>query len=136
MLKICVTASNPGLEAPVDPRFGRARYFVIVDQETMDFESIENENFSASNGAGVQAAQQIIGKDVDVLITGNVGPNAFSLLSSQDIDMHISPSGSVLGAIDAYKSGSLSSIDTANSPGKHGGNGGGRGSGRRQRGSR
>ncbi|WP_319508573.1 NifB/NifX family molybdenum-iron cluster-binding protein [uncultured Methanolobus sp.] len=117
-MKICVTASSTGLDAPVDPHFGRCKYFVIVDSGSMEFESIENGQGSVSGGAGVQAAQQVIGKGIDALITGSVGPNAFSLLSSEGIEMKISSSGSVVEAIKAYGSGSLETIGAANSPGK------------------
>ncbi len=117
-MKICVTANGSGPEAAVDKRFGRCSHFVIVDPDTMESESMENNNSSASGGAGVRAAQDVIGKGVDVLITGNVGPNAFDLLSSADVDMRMSSSGSVLEAIEAYRSGLLDAINIANSPGK------------------
>lgn len=117
-MKICVTASSSGLNAAVNPHFGRCDYFVIVNSENMDCESIENNQAAASGGAGVQAAQQVIGNDIDVLITGSVGPNAFSLLSSENVDMKLFSSGSVLEAVEAYKSGSLVSIEAANSSGK------------------
>jgi predicted Fe-Mo cluster-binding NifX family protein len=84
----------------------------------MDFESIGNNQGSASGGAGVQAAQQVIGKGINVLITGSVGPNAFSLLESEGIEMKIFSGGSVNEAIEAYNSGSLESIAAPNSPGK------------------
>ncbi len=119
-MKICVTANDSGLEASVTPHFGRCKYFVIVDPDSMEAESIENGNGSATGGAGVQAAQQVISKGIDALITGSVGPNAFSLLSSENVEMKIFSSGSVLEAIKSYRSDSLDSIEAANSPGKHG----------------
>jgi predicted Fe-Mo cluster-binding NifX family protein len=84
----------------------------------MESESIENGNSSATGGAGVQAAQQVISKGIDTLITGSVGPNAFSLLSSENVEMKTFSSGSVLEAINSYKAGSLDSIETAGSPNK------------------
>ncbi|MCS7366963.1 MAG: dinitrogenase iron-molybdenum cofactor biosynthesis protein, partial [archaeon YNP-WB-062] len=30
-MKICVSATSNSLDAPVDPRFGRCPYFIIVD---------------------------------------------------------------------------------------------------------
>lgn len=118
-MKICVTAKDNCLEAPVDPHFGRCKYFVMVDPDTMDVLSVENGLGSASGGAGVQAAQQVIGEGVDVLITGSVGPNAFSLLSSENVEMRIFSAGSVRGAIEAYRSDSLEAIEEANSSGKY-----------------
>ena len=76
-MKICVSAVANSLDAQLDPRFGRCPYFVIVDLESMQFEAIPNDASGAMGGAGIQAAQTIAGKGVTVLITGNVGPNAF-----------------------------------------------------------
>jgi predicted Fe-Mo cluster-binding NifX family protein len=119
-MKICVTAINSGLDAPVDPHLGRCNCFMIVDPDTMESESIENRHVSASSGAGVQVAQELINKDIDVLVTGSVGPNAHSLLLSENVEIKLFSSGSVREAIEAYRSGSLVSIDVANSPGKPG----------------
>jgi len=81
-MKICVSASTNSLEAPVDPRFGRCPYFMIVDSETLQFEAVPNMASGAMSGAGIQAAQTIASRGVKVLITGNVGPNAFSSIVS------------------------------------------------------
>ncbi|WP_340819193.1 NifB/NifX family molybdenum-iron cluster-binding protein [Methanolobus sp. WCC4] len=119
-MKICVTSKDVGLDAPVDPHFGRCGYFVMVDPETMDQLSLKNEQVSASGGAGVQAAQQVISEGIDVLITGSLGPNAFSLLSAENIEVRVCSTGSVKEAVDAYGSNSLETIKEANSPGKPG----------------
>ncbi|MBP1908115.1 NifB/NifX family molybdenum-iron cluster-binding protein [Methanolobus bombayensis] len=117
-MKICVTSKGSDLDAPTVPHFGRCKFFLIVDPDTMEFEAIGNNQGSASGGAGVQAAQQVIGKGINVLVTGSVGPNAFTLLESEGIEMNIFSGGSVKEAIDAFNSGSLESIDAPNSAGK------------------
>ncbi|WP_406656489.1 NifB/NifX family molybdenum-iron cluster-binding protein [Methanolobus sp. ZRKC2] len=117
-MKICITSMSDNLEASVDLHFGRCRYFIIVDPDSMEFEVIDNASLSASGGAGVRAAQQIINKDVAVLITGSVGPNAFSLLSAEGIGIFSSRAGSVVDAVSAYRAGSLEKIESPNSPGK------------------
>ena len=58
-MKIAVTAQTDSLDSMVDPRFGRCRFFVVVDSETMDFKSLSNESNMATGGAGIQAAQMI-----------------------------------------------------------------------------
>ena len=36
-MKVVVTAQGSTLDSPVDPRFGRARYFLVVETETGEF---------------------------------------------------------------------------------------------------
>ena len=109
-MKICVTASGNTLDASIDPRFGRAIYLAIVDSESMAFETIPNAAAGAMGGAGIQAAQTLTKKGVDVLITGNVGPNAFQELSAAGIKVVIVASGTVREAVEKYKRGELSEI--------------------------
>lgn len=133
-MKICVTATGEDLDAQVDPRFGRCQYFVIVDSDSMKFEAFSNESISASGGAGIQAAQTVANKGAEVVITGNVGPNAFKTLSAAKIKIVTGASGTVKNAIEMYKSGGFSETDGA-TVGEHAGmggmgSGGGRGKGR------
>ncbi len=108
-MKICVSATANNLEAQLDPRFGRCPYFVIVDSETMQFEAISNTASDAIGGAGIQAAQTIANKDAKVVITGNVGPNAFRALKAAGIEIVTGASGTVKEVVDGYKSGKLQS---------------------------
>jgi len=77
-MRICVSAIADSPDAQVDPRFGRCPYFVIVDSETMEFEAIPNIASSQMGGAGIQAAQMVASKGVNVVLTGNVGTKRFS----------------------------------------------------------
>jgi predicted Fe-Mo cluster-binding NifX family protein len=128
-MKICVTATADSLDAQIDPRFGRCAYFVIVDSETMQFEAIPNMAAGATGGAGIQAAQTIANKGVTLLITGNIGPNAFGALSAAGIEIVTGAFGTVRGAVEKFKRGELNKTG-APTVGGHfgmGGRGGGRG---------
>ena len=148
-MKICVTATAGDLNAQVDPRFGRCQYFVIVDSETMAFEAMANEAIAAPGGAGIQAAQTMVNKGVDVVISGNIGPNAFQVLSTAGVKIATGAYGTVQEATEMYKSGKLGETGAstvaahagmgATAPGGgfgmgmgggRGGGGGGRGMGR------
>jgi predicted Fe-Mo cluster-binding NifX family protein len=83
--KICVTAKGPDLEAEVDPNFGRAAYFLIVDPNTLEFKSFGNPHSQAGHGAGIQSAQFVAGQSVSAVLTGQVGPNAQQVLESAGI---------------------------------------------------
>jgi predicted Fe-Mo cluster-binding NifX family protein len=130
-MKICVTALSGNLEAQIDPRFGRCPYFVIVDSETMAFEAVPNTASGSMSGAGIQAAQAVASKGAEVLITGNVGPNAFQALSAAGIRVVIGASGNVREAIEKYKSGELKETNSPTVRG-HFGMGMGRGRGLRR----
>jgi predicted Fe-Mo cluster-binding NifX family protein len=127
-MKICVSATANNLEAQLDPRFGRCLYLVIVDSETIQFEAIPNMAAGATGGAGIQAAQTIANKGVKVVITGNVGPNAFRALSAAGIEIMTGASGTVREVIEKFKRGELPRTG-APTVGGHFGMGRGRGRG-------
>jgi len=131
-MKICVTAVSAGLDTQMDPRFGRCQYFVIVDSETMEFEAIPNAASGALHGAGIQASQTVASKGVRVLITGNIGPNAFQALSVTGIKIVTGAFGTVREVVEKFKRGELKETNMPTVRG-HFGMGMGRGRGRRQR---
>lgn len=102
--KICITSQGQDLGAELDPQFGRAQYFLIVDPETMDIEVLENPNKDAAQGAGVQTAQLISNKNVVTVLTGNCGPNALRILQSSGINVITGSSGKVMDVLSKYKS--------------------------------
>jgi predicted Fe-Mo cluster-binding NifX family protein len=116
-MKVAVSAAGRSLDSPVDPRFGRCQYFIIIDTETMSFESIPNMSVNSMGGAGIQAAQEIASRGVEAVITGNVGPNAYQVLSSAGIRVLIGASGTVREAIEMFKRGELQDATTPGSPG-------------------
>jgi len=117
-MKICITASGKSLDAPVDPMFGRARSFLIVDRETEGVEVVEN--VPGAHGAGVQAAQMVADKGVGIVLTGSVGPNAFRGLSAAGIQVYVGIEGSVRDALAAYEAGQLESAGGPTSSGHRG----------------
>ena len=113
-MKIAITSTGTTLDAEVDPRFGRCQYFVIVDPETMEMESIENTSAMASGGAGISTGQVIVSKGVGVVLTGNCGPNAFQVLSAAGIQVITGVSGKIKDAIEKYKTGTFEASGQAN----------------------
>ncbi|MCR6669235.1 MAG: NifB/NifX family molybdenum-iron cluster-binding protein [archaeon YNP-WB-040] len=127
-MKICVSATSNSLDAPVDPRFGRCPYFIIVDTETMQFEAVPNMASGAMGGAGIQAAQIIASKGAKVVITGNVGPNAFQALSAAGVSVITGAYGTVREVVEKYKRGELKEVNVPTVRGYFGmGTGRGRG---------
>jgi len=114
-MKIAITAQDGSLDAKVDSRFGRARYFVVVDPDTMKLEVVDNkQNLQAAAGAGVQAAQTVAEHGASAVLTGNCGPKAFRTLGAADVAVFMGLDGTVKEAIAAYKSGDLKPAGNAN----------------------
>jgi predicted Fe-Mo cluster-binding NifX family protein/ferredoxin len=120
-MKIAVTASEPSLDAPVDPRFGRCPYFVIVEtDEDGSFEAVENPNLALGGGAGIQSAQLMAERGVTHVLTGNCGPNAYQTLSAAGIGVIVGCSGTASEVIRQFKASQLSAADEPNVAGKFG----------------
>ena len=113
-MKIGVSSTGENLDANVDQRFGRCKYFLIVDTESMEFEVLSNENAMASGGAGIQAAQTIAKTGAEVVVTGNVGPNAFQTLSAAGMKIVTGASGTIKESIEKYKKGELKETEAPN----------------------
>ncbi len=122
-MEIAITASEASLESEVDPRFGRAACFMVGDTETMEFGPIENDNVTAAGGAGISAGKLVIDAGAEAVLTGNCGPNAERTLSAGGVKLYTGVSGTVAGAIEAFKAGKLSEASGPN-VGSHFGTGG------------
>jgi len=90
----------------MDPRFGRCQYLIIADADSAEFEAIQNPAINAGGGAGIQAAQLVANKGAEVVLTGNVGPNAYNTLSAAGIKIVVGLAGmTVRQAIEGFRDG-------------------------------
>lgn len=111
-MKICITSNGPNLDSFVDPRFGRCLYFIFVEDKKPDkFETVQNTGINAMRGAGIQAAQTVVSQGAEVVITGNIGPNAFGVLQASGVKVfQAMPGAKIKDAISAFKEGQLSEM--------------------------
>jgi predicted Fe-Mo cluster-binding NifX family protein len=109
-MKVAITSLGTDLHALVDPHFGRAKNFIILDLDTMEYKSISNGSMEAAHGAGIQSGQLMSSEDVSVVITGQVGPNAYQTLTAGKIKVYQSANITVEQAIESFKKGELKQI--------------------------
>lgn len=122
MKKIAVSSDGPTLESAVDPRFGRAAGFVVIDPDTMAFDYVENGASQAmAQGAGIQTAELMTRHEVGVVLTGYVGPKAFQALSAVGIRIGQNLENlTVREALERYKSGQVAMAAAPNRSGAGG----------------
>jgi len=107
-MKVTVTSQGQELSSPVDSRFGRAKYFVVVDTETGDFSASDNsQNLNALQGAGIQAGKNVVDLGAKAVITGHVGPKAFATLQAAGVQIYTGATGTVADAVEQFKAGKL-----------------------------
>jgi predicted Fe-Mo cluster-binding NifX family protein len=107
-MKVAITIQGEELSSPIDPRFGRAAGFLVVDTETSKFSYIENkQNLQAAQGAGIQTGKAVVELGVDAVLTGHVGPKAFATLSAGGIAIYTGIRGTACDALDQLKAGTL-----------------------------
>lgn len=112
-MKIAFSSTGKDWESPIDPRFGRAEYFFVYNEDDAGLSRIDNRDVSAeSHGAGPRTAQRLLENKIDVLVTGNgPGGNAASVLEKAGIAVYAGAGNmTVAGAYRAYKAGELSRV--------------------------
>jgi predicted Fe-Mo cluster-binding NifX family protein len=114
-MRIAITAKGHDLDASVDPRFGRASQFLLVETETMEYQVIGNtQSLDLPQGAGIQAAQTILNHHPDAVLTGNCGPKAFKVLGAAGVGVVLGVSGTAREAIQAFLAGQYKPAKAAN----------------------
>jgi predicted Fe-Mo cluster-binding NifX family protein len=118
-MKIGISATGKDKDSLMDMRFGRCEYFQIYDTQNEEVKIIENKAQSASGGAGIAAAQQLIDEKVDIIITGNLGPNAFKVIGKAGVKPYKCERMSICSAVEKYNKGDLLELTQAG-PAHHG----------------
>ena len=114
-MKVAITSQGPDMESQVDPRFGRAKFFVVADTESGEVAAHDNtQNLNAVQGAGIQAGRNVIDLGVEAVVTGNVGPKAFATLNAGGLKVYTHTDGTVADAFEKFKAGELPLASQAN----------------------
>ena len=118
-MKICITSQGKERTSNVDPRFGRAAFFCFYDTESGEY-SFEANGFAAGvGGVGVQTSQYMAEKEVQAVLTGQVGPNAFKTLNAAGIEVYPNAEGSIEAAVQAFLKGGYDKTSGPTGPARH-----------------
>jgi predicted Fe-Mo cluster-binding NifX family protein len=107
-MKVVVTSTGESVDSAVDPRFGRAATFIMIDTETGETKAVDNgSGVAATQGAGIQAAETVARLGAECLVTGHCGPKAYRSLEAAGIEVFTGASGTVSEAVKQLQDGSL-----------------------------
>lgn len=117
-MKLAITALGSTLNSGIDPRFGRAKFFVVFDLEKDEFTAVDNSvNLNAIQGAGIQTGKNVVDLGVEGVITGHVGPKAFAALRAGGVKAYTGATGTVAEAFEQFRAGRLSLCGVADGKG-------------------
>ena len=117
-MRIAISSQGTDLISKVDPRFGRAAYFLVFDTNDESLEVVNNDqNVNATHGAGIQAAENVTGRNVDIVVSGDFGPKAFQALQTAGVKTAIWSDGTVSEAIELARNDQLEICEKASTGG-------------------
>jgi len=112
-MKIAVSSNGKNLTDNVSEVFARCPFFIIAEiknQKIGETEMIKNESTNQMGGAGISVAQLMAEKNVNAVITGNVGPRAFDVLKQFNIEIYRGE-GKVKEAVEKFIEGKLEKFE-------------------------
>lgn len=114
-MKLIIPINGENLDGQVNPSFGRTKQFMLVDSDSREFEIIPNEqNMTAAQGAGIQAAQTVIKSGAEAVITTHLGPKASRVLSEGGIKVFTAKAMPIMEALDLFSKNELEEMNGAN----------------------
>ena len=113
-MKIAIRSQGKDLDSMTDSRFGRAKYFIVIETDTGEFTAFDNtQNVNSVQGAGIQAAQNVKDLGVVAVISNNIGPKALTSLNMAGIDIYTGAAGSVRETLEQFSLGKLEKTEKA-----------------------
>jgi predicted Fe-Mo cluster-binding NifX family protein len=109
---IVISVQKPELDSSIDPRFGRAGWFLVVDPLSKSWEAVQNPAAGQSRGAGIAAAQFVVDRGVEAVVSGRFGPNAARALDAAGIRMFVIDKDHITASkiVDAFNQNALTTF--------------------------
>lgn len=101
--KIAISADGPDLDAKVENRFSDARYLLIIDVDTGEFEALPNPVTAHQRGAGVHIIALAFSKGAKAIATGYCSPDIGGPLKSTGIEVITGMTGTARDALERFR---------------------------------
>jgi predicted Fe-Mo cluster-binding NifX family protein len=110
---ICIpTLDGKGLLSEISMHFGKSPYFTLIKFENGEIKEINViESIGKHKGGSKTPAEIILDSNADVLICGNLGSKAVSMLRNSGLEVYSGASGKVKDILKEWKMGNLAVAD-------------------------
>ncbi len=114
-MRYLVAAKGPDLNAEIHSRFGHADYFLIVDPDTLQFETVQIEaEHTSDHGMSFFQPYQITH-----ILAGNFGNHAFDDIQKAGYKAFVCRQMSVRQAVESVREGQITEITEPTVKHKH-----------------
>lgn len=102
-MKIAISADGSNLDAKVANRLSTAKYLLIIDSDSGEFEAVPTSVNTHQHGAGVRTIVLAVSRGAKAVLTGYCGPDIRSQLNAGGIEILTGITGTVKDALEQYK---------------------------------
>lgn len=106
-MKVLVATDGRTLESRISRRFGKAGWYLVVDVENQVVEEFPNLTVDDHHNIILESA----GLGVSTVITGNLGPRTYELISSNNLRIALARNMTAREAIEHLEQGRLKILD-------------------------
>ena len=106
-MKLAIPVEVKDENAIMCERFGRAVYYAIYDVDSDTYEFVTNPATNARGGAGVQAVQFLVSKNITAVVAPQLGPNADNALRRANVEVYQGGAISVKELVEKWKNNQL-----------------------------
>ena len=110
---VAISIEKPELLSEISNGFGISKYFLIYDSEMNTSDFFPNPYSTELGCAGIQSARFLFEKNIEALITANIGLHPLSFLNSLNIKVYRCIKESAEEAIKLFKEKKLEEIETS-----------------------
>ena len=112
--RIIVASDSDDLDGTVFYWLSSSPYFILYDTSKNEMTIIKNPYAAQVRGMGIAVAQMLIRQDIDAVIVGGIGPQAFDAFYLAKVKVYRAVTGSVRDAIMNYQLGESNELTEAN----------------------
>jgi predicted Fe-Mo cluster-binding NifX family protein len=110
-MKLAVSSQGKRRDAPVEPWFGKAAYFLMVDTDNMIIDALENDRTEGPEDINeINAARLVIDAGAQAVLTGNCSLDARRMFAAAGVKLFQGCPETVEEAIEQFQAGKLAEV--------------------------